>query len=239
MNIACMIPARIGSQRVKLKNLRLINGKPLISYIIETAIQSKGFDDIYINSDSLIFEEIAEEYGVKFYKRPEVYATNSASNDDFALDFLLKIECDTLIQLLPTSPFITVDEINQFIKHMIDNKLDTLVSTTDVQIESIYKGQPINFEIMKHTPPSQSLEPIKAYACGIMGWKRKNYIKNMKKYNCAYHGAKGKIDYFPLKGFSTVDIDNEEDFMIAEAIANGMNIAPSKVKYYKPNLNKS
>ncbi len=233
MNISCMIPARIGSQRVKLKNLRLINGKPLISYIIETAIESKSFDDIYINSDSLIFKEIAEQYGIKFYKRPEIYATNTASNDDFALDFLQNTKCNTLIQLLPTSPFISTDEINQFIKYMIENKLDTLVSTTDVQIESIYKGQPINFEIMEHTLPSQSLEPIKAYACGIMGWNRKNYIENMEKYNCAYHGANGKVGYFPLKGFSTVDIDNEEDFMIAEAIANGMDTSPSKVEYYK------
>ena len=51
-----MIPARLGSTRVKNKNLRLINNKPLISYVIETVKKTNIFDDIYLNSDSYIFD---------------------------------------------------------------------------------------------------------------------------------------------------------------------------------------
>jgi CMP-N,N'-diacetyllegionaminic acid synthase len=232
-----MIPARIGSQRVKLKNIRLINGKPLISYIIESAIKANIFDEIYINSDSDIFKEIAKKYNISFYKRPDIFATNTASNDDFVNDFLSKINCNYLIQLLPTSPFISPLEINQFVEKMINDNYNTLVSVLDVQIECMYKNTPINFDLMKHTPPSQTLEPIKAYACGIMGWKKTNYIENMEKYDCAYHGGKGKIGYFPLKGFSTVDIDNEEDFILAEAIVNGKKSVKNKPKYYETGSN--
>ena len=67
---------------------------------------------------------------------------------------------------------------------------------------------------MKQTPPSQSLMPIKAYACGIMGWNSYTFKKNMDKYGAGYHGGDGKTGFFQLKGFSTVDIDNEEDFKI-------------------------
>ncbi len=50
-----MIPARMGSKRVKSKNLRLLNGKPLIEYVIDTVSKIDIFDDIYVNSEDEIF----------------------------------------------------------------------------------------------------------------------------------------------------------------------------------------
>ena len=79
--------------------------------------------------------------------------------------------------MLPTSPFITSEEIDDFVNQMISKKYDTLISVTHVQIEAIYKNNPINFDQMKQTPPSQSLMPIKAYACGIMGWNSYTFKK--------------------------------------------------------------
>ena len=51
MKIIAMIPARMGSKRVKNKNLRLINGKPLIQYVLDTVKNLTIFDEIYINSE--------------------------------------------------------------------------------------------------------------------------------------------------------------------------------------------
>ena len=118
MKIISMIPARLGSTRVKNKNLRLINGKPLIHYIIESAKKSKLIDEIYINSESNIFEEIAENLNVNFYKRDNFLSSNEATNDDFAIDFISKVKGDILLQLLPTSPFIEVNDIDKFIKNV-------------------------------------------------------------------------------------------------------------------------
>ena len=66
MRIICMIPARLGSQRVKKKNLRLIDNKPLIQYIIESVNKCKIFDSIYLNSESDIFKKIAKKNKNKF-----------------------------------------------------------------------------------------------------------------------------------------------------------------------------
>ena len=149
-----------------------------------------------------------------------------------ALQNLYKYPQYILIQLLATSPFLSTDEIDSFISNMIDCNYDTLVSVYDVRIESIYKGNPINFIQNKKTPPSQLLEPVKAYACGIMGWKVGNFRENIKKYGAAYHGGDGKIGFFEIKGFSTVDIDNEEDFVLAEAIAKSLEQPIKEPKYY-------
>ena len=60
-NIA-MIPARSGSKGLKDKNIRLLNGKPLLAYSIEAAIQSKLFDEIMVSTDSSYYADIAEKY---------------------------------------------------------------------------------------------------------------------------------------------------------------------------------
>ena len=104
MKIIAMIPARLGSQRVPMKNLRLIDGIPLIQYSIEAAKRAECFDEIYINSEAEIFSEIATDTSILFYKRPENLASNSTINDEFTLDFMKSVEGDVLIQILPTRP---------------------------------------------------------------------------------------------------------------------------------------
>ena len=144
-----MIPARLGSQRVKKKNLRLIDNKPLIQYIIDSVNKCKIFDSIYLNSESDIFKKIAKKNKINFYKRKKVFSSNSSTNDEFALDFVNNIEGDVLVQVLPTSPLISSDEINDFVKYFKNNNLDTLISVSNHQIASIYKNKPINFNRLK------------------------------------------------------------------------------------------
>ena len=234
MKIVGMIPARMGSQRVKKKNLRLINGRPLIDYILESASQAKVFDEVYINSENEIFSSLAQNYNFKFYKRPIELSSNEATNDQFVQDFLKNIDCDVLIQMLPTSPFITHQDINNFTKQMIEENLDALISVENKQIASVFQGKPINFERLKPNPPSQSMVPVQAYATALMGWKSKEFLKNIDKNGSAYHGGLGKIGYFPLAGLSTIDIDNEADFKLAESIIlSSNNLIDSEPKFYE------
>jgi len=229
MKKIAMIPVRMGSKRVKNKNLRLLGNKPLVAYIIEAALEANVFDEIYINSESDIFKEIAEQYGVKFYKRPDHLSSDEATNDHFTLDFMNNVEGDIIIQLLATSPFVTPEQIIEFTNNSI--KYDTQISTTKIKIESLYKGTPINFDQKEITPPSQLLNPVQAYACSLMSWKYDNYKSNMKKYGAGYHGGDGDIGFFELSGYATVDIDEEDDFKLADAI---LKIKDVKPRYYQP-----
>ena len=232
MKIIGMIPARLGSTRVKNKNLRLIDGRPLIQYIVDAATKSNFLDDIYINSESKQFQSIAKNSGIKFYQRRDELSSNTATNDDFAIDFMNNVECDILVQLLPTSPFVTHIEIDSFIKAMLNGNFQTMISVTNIQIECIYEGKPINFDQSKQTPPSQVLEPIKSYACSLMGWNVKTFRGNIKKFNAAYHGGSEGVGFYELKGYSTIDIDNEEDFLLAEAVSLSLKKSNIEPKYY-------
>ena len=232
--IIAMIPARLGSQRVKKKNLRLLNGKPLLAYSIETAIKSKVFDEVYVNSESEIIGNLAQKYGAKFYKRPPEFATNISNNDDFAYDFIKNTEGDILIQLLPTSPFITELEIQEFVKKMVNSNIETLVSVVNHQIACLYQQKPINFKYLEPHISSQDMTPIQSYATVLMGWTYESFKRSMKKFNFAYHGTDTVKDYFVLKGLSEIDIDNEEDFQLAEVTAKYLEQKlNSKIKYYE------
>lgn len=233
MKVIAMIPARLGSKRILKKNLRIIDGQPLISYIIDSVMAANVFDEIYVNSESEIFRQIADEKGVKFYKRPDEFSTDTSTNDEFALDFVNNVEGDILVQILPTSPLLDSAEIKGFVNQMVDKKIDSLISVEHKQIACLYGNEALNFDKRKINPPSQTMEPVMAYATALMGWRFDNFKTNMAKYSAAYHGGDGKTEYYELRGLSTIDIDREEDFKLAEAIilARKQNVS-SSIEYY-------
>ncbi len=237
MRIAAMIPARLGSKRVKSKNLRLLDGRPLVCHVAEKAKQAGVFDGIYINSESDIFEGLAKEYGVNFYKRPLELASDTATNDMFVLDFVDHVPCDIIVQINPTSTMITVEDIHEVVRMMKEEQYDTIHGVKHEQIEGMFKGQPLNFDPLKNMPPSQLLVPVVLFSSGIMAWRVSNYRENIKTLGAATYGGHGKIGYYCLKGFSTIDIDHEEDFQLAElAIAFQKDKNVKAPQYYDPSV---
>lgn len=227
--IIAMIPARLGSQRIKAKNLRLIEGKPLVAYIIESAVRSEVFDEIYINSEAEIFEKIALKYKIRFYKRSAEFASDDATNDMLVYDFLKNIDCGVLIQTNPTSPLYTQETIRSFVKEMIKGGYDAMHAVKEEKIETIFRGKPLNFDMCKEMPRSQDLDPIIMHGGGLMGWKKEKFIANMERYGCGTYGCAGKVGFFPLKGFEQIDIDEEEDFLLA-TLAMRVRLGKAKIE---------
>ncbi len=239
MKTVAMIPARLGSKRVHNKNLRLIGGKPLIAYMIEAVIDSGVFklDEIYLNSESDVFRHIADDYGINFYHRDPKFSTDKATNDEFVHDFISNVSCNVIFQFLPTSPFTAPADIREFYDKMCCENIDTLISTTDIQIGCLYKNEPINFKQKEKLAPSQSLEPVKAYSCGMMAWDCEKFKENIKVYKSGYHGGNGRTAFFSVGGFASVDIDTVDDFVLAERILESVKYSHyTEPEYYDPDL---
>lgn len=230
--IVAMIPARLGSQRIPKKNLRLLGDKVLTQWVAQACKDANVFDDIYINSESTLFEKIASDVGIKFYQRPEELASNSATNDDFALDFINKIDCDILVQVNPTSPFTTAEDIQGVVNMFLEGGFQTIHTVKDEQIEGLFEGKALNFDPEKQMPPSQELIPIRIFTSSIMAWDANKFRENMQKTGCAVYGGNGKIGYYTIKGAGMIDIDNEKDFYLAEAVLK-MNETTMEKKYYE------
>ena len=246
-NNVAMVPVRMGSKRVKSKNIRMIAGYPLVYYILKSVIESNKFKmtNIYINSEDNIFKSLAEKLGINFYLRPSYLATDSATNDDFVLDFIKNVNCSNIFQFLSTSPLIKAQTISNFFDSHINSNMDTSISVSEVRIECLYKNKGINFLPTKQTPPSQELEPILAYACGLMAWSKEKFISNYHKFNgAAYHGGEDAKNLFKLSEIESIDIDNEEDFLIAESLlsrdfcrTNEVNSSRLDPIYWEPSMN--
>jgi CMP-N-acetylneuraminic acid synthetase len=233
MKIYAMIPCRLGSKRIPKKNLRLLGNKTLSQWVASTAKETGLFDEIYINSESDIFETVAHQVGVKFYKRPDEYSTDTATNDEFALDFMNAFDFDVLVQINPTSPFLSKEDIINFVTEFQTNEFQTLHTVKNEKIEGLFDGIPLNFDPLKPMPPSQLLTPVQLFSSSIMAWDVKKFRENIEKYNCAVYGGDGSIGYFPLTGFSSLDIDNEIDFKMAEIIYNTVKTDNDEKRYFE------
>ena len=224
-----MIPARSGSKRVPNKNIRRLSGKPLICHVIETCCELDM--EVYVNTDCERVMRLSEDHDVTVYKRPDFLCGDASTNDEFMSDFIATHpQYDYVLQVLPTSPFITPEEILSFRDRLLSGEVDTLVSVKEERIGCVYDNMPINFAKNKKNPPSQEMTPLQVYATSLMGWNVEAFKINMVTLGCAYHGGSSRTEYFTLKGFSTIDIDTEHDFLLAEAVSQFL---PFKDRYKK------
>ena len=214
--IVALIPARLGSVRVQCKTLRLILGKPLIYYIIQNLKQSKSFDVIYVNSESELIGEVAKRYGIKFYKRPKELATSSSMIDDYIYEFLCNIDCDVLAVVNPTSPLLSTNDIDDAVNQFMNSDCDTQLCCEKILTHCFVKGNAINYSTDGQHPRSQDLEPVLALNFGITIWDSNKFVD---QYKSKGHGVyTGKLGFYITDGFSSVDIDYDEDFVLAKLI---------------------
>jgi CMP-N-acetylneuraminic acid synthetase len=214
MNIA-MIPARMGSQRLKQKNLREIGGVPTIVRAIRKCQAAGCFSEIWVNSEHEAFGELATREGVNFHKRPEALASNSATSEQFVHEFLLAHPCERVFQVHSIAPLLTAGQVKDFVTAMEAGGEDTLLSCTHEQIECALDGVPINFSFTEKTK-SQDLRPIQRISWSITGWRREAYLTAFETGQTATYA--GRVGFFVLDRFAGHIIKTEEDLQIAEAL---------------------
>lgn len=215
--INTIIPSRKGSNRVPMKGMRLLDGIPLIEHTLNAIKQSQYLSqNIYINSDSLLWGEFAKDKQVNFYHRPEELATSKSMIDDYLYDFMKNQNSDYLAVITPTCPFITAEELDRAWVQYANNDCDTLISAEEIQTHCFYQSKDLNFSRIGKLPRSQDLEPVIALNFTIAIYDCEKFMKNYE--NLEWGVFTGKLDFFILEGQSTVDIDEEKDFDLAEVI---------------------
>jgi len=214
--IVAMIPARRGSVRLPIKNLALIDGKPLIYYAIQAAKDSGLFDRIVINSEDLLFQQIAKRYGIEFYQRPPELATDTARSDDVVYDFMKANPCDILVWVNPITPLQTGQEIKGVVHHFTRSRLDSLITVKDEKVHCQYQGRPINFNKDEIFSRTQDLEPVQTFVYSIMMWRVTAFMCNFEEKGHALFC--GKSGVYPVSKSSAVLVKRKEDLWIAEAL---------------------
>ncbi len=160
MKILGLIPARGGSKGVPDKNIKLIDGKPLIAYTIEAAKESKLLTKIVVSTDSNKIIDIVKKYHCNYLKRSSKNAQDTSTIEPVIFEVLdqLKSDFDIIVLLQPTAPIREGKDIDEVIKLFIENKkLECVVSV--VELNDIHPARMYNLdESFKMLPLNKNLE---------------------------------------------------------------------------------
>jgi len=210
-----IIPARGNSKRIKNKNLKKLNNKPLIYWTIKAAKKSKFISNIYITSDSLNILNYCKKLNVKTILRPKKLSGNIIMPDEAIRHAYLKMKkkFDYIVMLQPTSPLRTYQDIDNSIKTIIQNKSDSLFSSS-IQSKFIWKKSksnfyPVNYNFKKR-PRHQDVSFYTENGAIYIS-KSNLFVKNFNRLG-------GKISTYAMSDERSIDIDNAEDFRNAEKI---------------------
>ena len=230
--IYAMIPARYGSTRLKMKNLALINGKPMVSYAINAAKESGVFDKVVVNSEHDIFKKIAERYNVTFYHRPDQLGSSQAKSDAVVYDFINKYkEADIVVWVNPTSPLQTADEIHDVVNYFIEKSLDSLITVENKQVHTLFDGVPVNYSMKEKFSQTQDLTPVQPFVYSIMMWRASTFIVEYEENGHALFC--GKFGTYAVNKITGLIVKNSEDLMIVDGILRNKDLFSDTIEYDK------
>lgn len=223
-NILCTICARGGSKGVKNKNIKELNGKPLIAYTIEQAKASGLIEHIVISTDSDDIANIAKQYGAEvFFKRSSEMASDTAGKLDVIRDAFKRSEehynktFDYLIDLDATAPLRSVEDIidsfNQFKKNDNDNLITAMPSRRSPYFNlveqdkdgKVYLSKKLDSAVVRRQDAPKSYD----MNASIYIWKR-DIILNENSIFLE------KTGLYVMPEERSIDIDNELDFKFVE-----------------------
>jgi len=225
--ILAIIPARGGSKRLPKKNILPLSGKPLIQWTIESAKKSKYIDTTMVSTDCLEIEKVAKDSGALVpYLRSITLSSDTASSMDVIFDVLKYYEeqnksFDLVLLLQPTSPLRTQTDIDKAIELFIEKEASTVVSVTECD----------------HSPLWSNTLPDNLSLSNFIGedilLKRSQDLPTYYRLNGAIYlfdvkNIKRDINYlsspnafaFVMDKMHSIDIDDELDFKVAQAILN-------------------
>jgi len=211
MKVTAVIPIRKGSVRVNDKNLRPFAGTSLLDLKIRNLLLVPEIDEIVINTDSEKAMDIASQFGLKYHRREDYYASSKCSGSDF-FEYLGKTtDTDIFVYCPVTSPFVKPKTISKcIIKYKESTENDCLASVSLVKDFLWLDNKPVNYD-PSSAPNSQDLPDIIALNFGISIISRDNLIK--------YRNIIGKKPQFVLfDEIESIDIDTPLDFYIAEQL---------------------
>ena len=217
MKLTALLPMKATSERVPNKNMRDFNGVPLYHSVMKSLLDSRYIEKVVINTDSeLIAKDAKKHFGDKIMMidRPISIQGGDVSMN-IIIDYDLQcLEGEHFLQTHSTNPLLSTETINKAIETYFDNlnKYDSLFAVTKVQTRFYDKNaQPVN-----HNPQellrTQDLEPLYEENSNFYIFSKDSFEKAGKK----RIGLKPKI--FEVNKLEAVDIDEPEDFILAELL---------------------
>lgn len=208
MKTIVVIPARGNSKGVEKKNLRLLNGHPLIWYSIQNA--KKISDTVIVSSEDDEILNYAKHLGVTPHKRPLKLSQDMTTIDPVICDAVKNLNCHYVITLQPTSPTLKAESVLNALEDIYMKDLDWMTSVVDdthIHYVDGFTWQRVNRQYM----PKTYKETGGFQIC------RRSTLDSGSRFT-------GKGGFFEISSDEAIDIDTEEDFLLVDTILNKLKI---------------
>lgn len=220
MNCLYVIPARGGSKGILRKNIRPLNGKPLIYYSIDIARSLVENENICVSTDDDEIIKVVEDYGLScFFKRPQELASDEAGTYEVLLHALNHYEkkgkeYDAIVLLQPTSPLRNSKEVEEAIS-LFNKNLDMVVSVRESHAAAVICNEKesgyLELTLARNSTRRQDLKNYYEYNGAI-------YIINVETLKRKHLREFQRIKKYVMSLEHSIDIDTELDWQLAEIV---------------------
>jgi CMP-N-acetylneuraminic acid synthetase len=216
MKITVLVPMKGNSERVPNKNLRLFDGKPLYHALVSEILKSKYVNQVVINTDSEKIKEDCSKFfpSVILIDRPDSICGDFVPMNDVIAYDMHKVESDLYIQTHSTNPLLKHETLDKAIEGYLnaEGEFDSVFSVTRLQTRLYWEdGKPVN-----HNPAellrTQDLPPVFEENSNFFIFTKESFKNSGNK----RIGLKPLM--FPMNKIEAQDIDEPEDFILAETL---------------------
>lgn len=225
MKTLVVIPARGGSKGIPHKNIKLLNGKPLICYSIDVARQFTTDDNICVTTDDDEIIRVVEEYGLKVpFKRPDYLATDTCGSNEVILhayQFYADkgVRYDVILLLQPTSPFRKVEFLKEAVA-LYDDSIDMVTSVKLSSCNPYYDGFEEDVDGLLKISKGDGTIERRQDAPSVWQQNGSIYVINPKSLMEKGMAHFTRIRKYAMSELYSVDIDNPFDWKVAELVIN-------------------
>lgn len=212
MKIVAVVPMKLNNRRLPQKNTKsFTNGKPLCYYILSTLLKVEGVDEVYVYCSNPEIKDFIPD-GVTYLKRSESLDKDSTSMTEVLTCFTKEVPADIYVMTHTTAPFISKESIERGVYAVKSGEYDSSFAAKKLQDFLWKDGKPFNYAL-DNIPRTQDLLPLYEETSGFYIYK--------KEVMSELHRRIGENPFIVEVGeIESIDIDEAEDFMIADAVYN-------------------
>ena len=209
MKTVAIMPIKLNNERLPGKNTMLLGGKPLLQHQLLATLETGLADELYVYcSDEAVCPYLPQ--GASFLQRPKELDLPTSNFTQIFSAFSAQVPADIYVYVHATAPFVTPQTISECIRAVQSGEYDSAFCAVKIQDFLWKNGEPLNFDA-SNVPRSQDLEPIYRETSGVYVFTRE-----------VFETCRRRIGHHPyIKELSfkeAVDINNPEDFRLAEAM---------------------
>lgn len=220
MKTIAIIPARGGSKRIPGKNIKDFLGKPIIAYVIETAVKSGVFDEVMVSTDSVEIAEVARKYGAKVpFMRSALTANDFATTAEVLTEVIASYEENSIkirnaCCIYPTAVLLNETHLQQAFQNFEKWNYDTLISVLrfSYPVQRGLKEESGKLKMIWPENKSKRSQDLETYYHDAGQF----YFFNVEKFEMNRELFTDNTGYLLLSEYEAQDIDNPDDWTMAE-----------------------